>query len=60
MPQAILGRDDFRWTGNRLRLKTGRLLATIKPDSDWPKMYRVHLTDGHVTDITARPRQTCD
>jgi hypothetical protein len=30
---------------------TGRLLATVKPDPDWPGMWRVHMPDGHVSDM---------
>ena len=43
--------DLFRWDGLRLRLKTGRLLATVEPDAKWPKMYRVRLSNGHLTDM---------
>ena len=28
-------RHDLRWDGHRLRLRSGRLLATIAPDPDW-------------------------
>jgi hypothetical protein len=41
--------DLFRWDSLELRLKSGRLLATVEPDPKWPKMYRVRLPDGHLT-----------
>ena len=42
----------LRWTGLELRLPTGRLLATVKStDAKYPGMYRVHMPDGHVTDM---------
>jgi hypothetical protein len=44
-------RQDLKWDGLKLRLKSGRLLATVEPDAKWPKMYRVRLPDGHVTDM---------
>jgi hypothetical protein len=28
----------FRWDSLQLRLKSGRLLATVEPDAKWPKM----------------------
>jgi hypothetical protein len=48
-------RTDYRakelvWDGLRLRLGSGRILATVEPDSKWPGMYRVHH-DGKVTDM---------
>jgi hypothetical protein len=43
--------DLFRWDGLQLRLKSGRLLATVEPDPKWPKMYRVRLPNGHLTDM---------
>jgi hypothetical protein len=43
--------DIFRWDGLQLRLKSGRLLATVEPDSKWPKMFRVRLPNGHLTDM---------
>jgi hypothetical protein len=42
---------DLRWDDQRLRLNSGRVLATVEPDSKWPGMYRVRLPDGHLTDI---------
>jgi hypothetical protein len=47
----IYGLQDIRWEGHRLRLLTGRLLATVEPDSQWAGMYRVRFRDGHLTDM---------
>lgn len=30
------GAADLRWDGNQLRLPSGRALATVEPDADWP------------------------
>ena len=42
---------DLKWDGLQLRLNSGRLLATVEPDSKWLKMYRVRLPNGHLTDM---------
>jgi hypothetical protein len=42
---------DLKWDGRELRLKTGRLLATIEPDGTWLGMFRVRLPDDRVTDM---------
>jgi hypothetical protein len=47
----IYGLQDIRWEGHRLRLLTGRLLATVEPDGHWAGMYRVRFRDGHLTDM---------
>jgi len=47
----IYGRGDLKWKDRELRLVTGRLLATVEPDTNWAGMYRVRLPDGHVTDM---------
>lgn len=47
----IYGLQDIRWEGHRLRLSTGRLLATVQPDRRWAGMYRVRFRDGHLTDM---------
>jgi hypothetical protein len=47
----IYGLQDIRWEGHRLRLLTGRLLATVEPDRRWAAMYRVRFRDGHLTDM---------
>lgn len=39
------------WEGRQLGLNGGRVLATVKPDSAWPGLWRVHLSDGSVTDM---------
>jgi len=47
----IFGHQDIKWDGLRLRLCTGRLLATVQADDRWAGMYRVLLSDGHLTDM---------
>jgi len=47
----IYGRGDLKWKDRELRLVTGRLLATVEPDTKWVGMFRVRLPDGHVTDM---------
>jgi hypothetical protein len=47
----VYSRVDFKWDGLALRLKSGRLLVTVEPDSKWPKMYRVRTQDGRLTDM---------
>jgi hypothetical protein len=47
----IYGRGDLKWKDRELRLVTGRLLATVEPDTKWAGMYRVRLPNGHVTDM---------
>jgi hypothetical protein len=49
----IYARHELLWDGLDLRSRTkrGRILATIKPDPDWPNLYRIHMPDGHVTDM---------
>jgi hypothetical protein len=42
---------DLRWDDRRLRLRSGRLLATIEPDAEWPGMWRVRLLNGRPTDM---------
>ena len=44
-------RHDLRWDGHRLRLRSGRLLATIVADPDWNGMWRVRMPNGDVSDI---------
>ena len=44
-------RHDLRWDGQRLRLRSGRLLATIAPDPDWDGMWRVRMRDGGASDM---------
>jgi hypothetical protein len=44
-------RHDLRWDGNRLRLRSGRLLATLVADADWDGLWRVRMPDGYVSDM---------
>ena len=46
-------RQDLIWEGNQLRLFSGqgRVLANIEPDLTWPRMWRVRLPDGYLTDM---------
>jgi hypothetical protein len=43
-------RENPVWRGRRLMV-CGRLVATVVPDATWPKMWRVKLPNGHVTDM---------
>jgi hypothetical protein len=47
----VYSHEDLKWDGLRLRLKSGRLLATVEPDSEWPGMHRVRLPNGDLTDM---------
>ena len=47
---------DLHWRDHELHLKTGRLLATIEPDVTYPKMWRVRLPNGHLTDMVNKTR----
>jgi hypothetical protein len=47
----IYGRQDIHWDGHRLRLSTGRLLATVEADRNWAGMYRVRMPGGHLSDM---------
>jgi len=49
--KRIFGRQDIKWDGLRLRLCTGRLLATVEDDAEWVCMYRVRLPGGYLTDM---------
>jgi hypothetical protein len=43
-----------RWKsegGDYLLFAADRLLASVKPDKDWPGLWRVHLPDGRITDM---------
>jgi hypothetical protein len=44
-------RHDLRWDGHRLRLRSGRLLATIVADPNWDDMWRVRMPKGNVSDM---------
>jgi hypothetical protein len=43
-------RHDLKWQGNQLRLRSGRLLATIVPDADNPFLWRVRLPRASLSD----------
>ena len=47
---------DLRWDGTKLRLHSGRLLASIESDATWPSMWRARLPDGSLTDMVNRTR----
>jgi hypothetical protein len=47
----VHSRHDLQWKGRELRLNTGRLLATIEPDTKWAGMYRVRWRDGGLSDM---------
>jgi len=47
----VYGQVDLKWDGLQLRLKSGRLLATVEWDSKYPEMCRVRLPGGHLTDM---------
>jgi hypothetical protein len=51
----MIGYEDLTWTGNELRYGR-RVVATIEPDAEWPKLYRVRLSNGHLTDLVNRTR----
>jgi len=51
MTARIYGHQDLRWEGHRLRLLSGRLLATVEPDNQWAGVYRVRFRDGRLTDL---------
>jgi hypothetical protein len=46
--------DNFRrdavWQDNQLIFRC-RTVATIIPDQKWPRMWRVQLPNGHITDM---------
>lgn len=43
-------RKDLKWDGWVLK-RGKRMVATIIPDPDWPKMYRMQMPGSHVTDM---------
>jgi hypothetical protein len=46
-----------RWEGDRLLLRSsGRQLATIRPDSEWPVLYRIELPGGRLSDVANKTR----
>jgi len=46
-------RQDLNWHDYNLCLGTprDRVVATVEPDAQWPKMYRVRLSNGELTDM---------
>jgi hypothetical protein len=44
-------RHDLKWIGRKLRLTSGRLLATVEPDGNFLGMFRIRLPSGHLTDM---------
>jgi hypothetical protein len=54
--RMIFGRNDLKWDGDRLRLQSGRLLATVEPDQKWNGMRPVVLPSGHLSDMVNRTR----
>jgi len=42
---------DLKWDVRQLRLRSGRLLATIEPDGTWVGMFRVRLPNDRITDM---------
>jgi hypothetical protein len=55
MPHNYSG-HNLRWDGDHLRLNSGRVVAMVEADGEWPNMYRVRLPDGHRTDMCNRTR----
>jgi hypothetical protein len=49
----MYGRHDLIWDGNQLRLfsRSGRVVASIEADQAWHGMWRVRLSNGHLTDM---------
>src|SRR5262245_10098515 len=43
--------EALKWDGPELRLKTGRLLATVVPDEKYQGMFRVRTKDGQLSDM---------
>ena len=52
----IFGQTALKWEGDRLCLRSGRLLATVEPDQKWNGMWRVRLPGGHLSDMVNRTR----
>jgi hypothetical protein len=50
-------RQNLNWCGCNLRLGK-RVVATVEPNAKWPKMYRVRLPNGDLTDIEPRMQQS--
>jgi hypothetical protein len=55
----VYANEDLEWRGNRLTTRDGGRRAPsveIIPDTDWPRMYRIKLPDGSLTDMLNRAR----
>jgi hypothetical protein len=50
-PRPAFGSPWKREGGDYLLFGADRLLAAVKPDKDWPGLWRVHLPDGRITDM---------
>jgi hypothetical protein len=51
-PSPVLTAGNLVWDGLRLRLRSSnRELAVLKPDAEYPSLFRVHIAPDHVTDI---------
>ena len=48
-------RDRLRWEGDSL-LGSGRVVATVEADAEYPTLWRVRLPDGHLSDMVNRTR----
>jgi hypothetical protein len=48
-------RGRLRWEGDSL-LGSGRVVATVEPDSEWPGLWRVRIPDGCLSDKVNRTR----
>lgn len=58
MPR-VYANEDLEWRGNRLTARDGGRRAPsveIVADTDWPRMYRIKLPDGSLTDMLNRAR----
>jgi hypothetical protein len=47
----MFDRNDLRWDCHSLRLNSGRLMAAVEPDHEWPGLWRVRLPDGRLSDM---------
>jgi hypothetical protein len=50
-PRLAFGSPWKRGSGSYLLFDADRLLASVKPDQDYPGLWRVHLPGGHVSDM---------
>lgn len=52
----IFGRNNLYWDSDKLRLLSGRLLATVEPDQKLNGIWRVRLPGGNLSDMVNRTR----